>query len=77
MLLPGIVPILHDSLLNEMTIITKVGGSYVDHINDDAPGSRQLFLWMLPGSLLPLVLRREPGDEASLVPRPRPAFRRY
>ena len=34
-LLPGIVPILYDSLLNHMTIITKVGVSYVDHTNDD------------------------------------------
>ena len=36
-LLPGIVPILHGRLLNHMTIITKVGASYVDHMNDDAP----------------------------------------
>ena len=28
-------------------------------------GSRQLFLHMLPGSLLPPLLRREPGDEAN------------
>ena len=28
--------ILHDSLLNHMTIITKVGVSYVVHMNDDA-----------------------------------------
>ena len=28
---------LHDSLLNHMTIITKVGASNVDHMNDDAP----------------------------------------
>ena len=31
-LLPGIVPILHDSLLNHMTIIIKVGASYVHHM---------------------------------------------
>ena len=31
----GIVPILHGSLSNHMTIITKVGVSSVDHINDD------------------------------------------
>ena len=30
------VPILHGSLLNHMTIITKVGASYSDHMNDDA-----------------------------------------
>ena len=34
-LLPGIVLKLHGSLSNHMTIITKVGVSYVDHINDD------------------------------------------
>ena len=28
---------MHDSLLNHMTIITKVGVSYIDHMNDDAP----------------------------------------
>ena len=27
----------HSSLLNHMTIITKVRVSYVDHMNDDAP----------------------------------------
>ena len=32
-----VVPILHDSLLNHMTIISKVGASYVDHMNDDVP----------------------------------------
>ena len=37
MLLPGIVPILHVSLLNHMTIVTKVGMSYIDHTNDDVP----------------------------------------
>ena len=31
------VPILHGSLLNHMTIITKLGASYSDHMNDDAP----------------------------------------
>ena len=30
------VPILHGSLLNHMTIITKVGASHSDHMNDDA-----------------------------------------
>ena len=34
-LLPGTVSILHGSLLNHMMIITKVGVSYVDDINDD------------------------------------------
>ena len=28
---------MHDSLLTHMTIVTKVGVSYVDHINDDTP----------------------------------------
>ena len=35
--LPGITPILHGSLLNHMTIITKGGVSYIEHMNDDAP----------------------------------------
>ena len=35
-LLPGIVTILYDSLLNHMTILTKVGASYFAHMNDDA-----------------------------------------
>ena len=30
------VPILHGSLLNHMTVITKVGAYYIDHMNDDA-----------------------------------------
>ena len=36
-LLQGTVPILHSSLLTHMTIITKVGASYVNNMNDDAP----------------------------------------
>ena len=28
---------MHGSLLNHMIIITKVGVSYIDHMNDDAP----------------------------------------
>ena len=36
-LLPDIVLILHGSLLNHMTIVTKVGVSYDDHMNDDTP----------------------------------------
>ena len=28
---------LHASLLNHMTIITKVRASYVEHMNDDVP----------------------------------------
>ena len=36
-LLPVIVAILQDSLLNHMTIITKVGASYVDQTNNDMP----------------------------------------
>ena len=38
MLLPGISTDIVYSLLNHMTIITKVGVSYIDHMNDDAPG---------------------------------------
>ena len=36
-LLPGIVPVLHGGLLTHMTIATKVGVSYDDHMNDDTP----------------------------------------
>ena len=53
-LLPGIVPILHGRLFNHMTIITKVGVSYIDHMNDDAP-EVDSFLHTLSGSLLPPV----------------------
>ena len=34
--------ILHGSLLNHMIIITKVGVSYIDHMNDDAPAVNSL-----------------------------------
>ena len=44
---------LHGSLLNHMTIITEVGASYTDHMNDDAP------------EVDSFSLRREPGDEAT------------
>ena len=33
----SVVPILHGGLLNHMTIVTKVGVSYDDHMNDDVP----------------------------------------
>ena len=46
-------------MITSMTIVTKVGVSNDDHMNDDAPR-------MLPGSLLPPFLRREPGDEATV-----------
>ena len=36
-LLPGTVPILYGNLLTLMTIITKLGVFYVDHMNDDVP----------------------------------------
>ena len=49
-----------------MTIFTKVGASYVDHMNDDMPEVDSFFLRMLPGSLLPVFLKREPGDKATL-----------
>ena len=42
-----------------------MGASYVDHMNDDAPEVDNFFPRMLPGSLLPPFLRREPGDEAT------------
>ena len=49
-----------------MTIITKVGASYVDHMNDDAPEvdsfSRECYQAL---SSTPF-LRREPGNEARL-----------
>ena len=47
-----------------MTIVTKVGVPYDDHMNDDAPEVDSFFSQMLPGSLLPPFLRREPGDKA-------------
>jgi len=34
--LPGIARILHGGLLNHMTIVTKGGVSYDDHMNNDA-----------------------------------------
>ena len=49
-----------------MTIVTKVGVSYDDHMNDDALEVDSFFSWMLPGSLLPPFLRREFGTEATL-----------
>ena len=53
--------ILHDSLLNHMTTITKVGVSYIDHTNDDAPACSQQ-LEMCSGSFL----RRETRKKASM-----------
>ena len=37
MLLQGIVPILHGSLLNHLTVVIKVGASYTGHMNYDVP----------------------------------------
>ena len=64
-LLPGIVPILHGGLLNHMTIITKVGVSYNDHMNDDAPEVDSFFCGCYQALSSPPFMRREPGDEAN------------
>ena len=55
---------LHGSLLNHMTIITKVGASYVDHMNDDAPEVDNFSRGCYQALSSPPFLRREPGDEA-------------
>ena len=62
---PGIVLILHGSLLNYMTIITKVGASYIDHMNDDVLKTTA-FLTNVTRLSPPPFLRREPGDEARI-----------
>ena len=46
-----------------MTIITKVGVSYNDHMNDDAPEVDSFFCGCYQA--LPPFMRREPGDEAN------------
>ena len=47
-----------------MTIIAKVGASYVDHMNDDTLEVDSFFRGCYQ-ALLPPFLRREPGDEAN------------
>ena len=49
---------LHGSLLTHMTMITKVGASYNDHMNDDVLEVDTLFST--------LFLRREPGTKVTL-----------
>ena len=63
-MLPGIVPILHDRLLNYMTIITIVGASYIDHTNDDVPKVDSFLANVTRLSPPPFFLRREPGNKA-------------
>ena len=61
----GILLILHGSLLNHMTTITKVGASYVDHMNDDAPEVDNFFCGCYQALSSPRFWRREPGDGAT------------
>ena len=49
-----------------MTLTSKVGVSFVYHMNDDMLEVDSFFPWMLPGSLLPPFLRREPEAEATV-----------
>ena len=63
-LLPGTVPILRGSLLAHMTIITKVGVSYVDHMDDDMPEVDNFSCGYYQALTSPCFLRREPGTEA-------------
>ena len=65
MLLSGTALILHGSLLTHMTIATKVGAFYFDHINDDAPEVDSFSRGCYQALSSPRVLRREPGTEAS------------
>ena len=48
-----------------MTIITKVGASYVDHMNDDVPEVDSFSRECYQALSSPPFLRREPGDEAT------------
>ena len=48
------VPILHGSLLNYMTVITKVGSSYIDHMNDDTPKVNSISLQCYQALSVPL-----------------------
>ena len=47
-----------------MTIVTKVGVFYVDHMNDDAPEVDSFSRGCYQALSSPPFLRREPGDEA-------------
>ena len=47
-----------------MTIITKVGASYVDHMNDDVPEVDSFSRECYQALSSPPFSRREPGDEA-------------
>ena len=51
-----------------MTIIAKVGASYVDHINDDTPEVDSFFFTDVTKHSPPLVLRREPENIEYLNP---------
>ena len=51
-----------------MTIITKVGASYVDHMNDDAPEVDSFSRECYQALSSPPFLRRDPGDEANATP---------
>ena len=50
-----------------MTIVTKVGVFYVDHMNDDAPEVNSFSRGCYQALSSPCVLRREPGDEARRI----------
>ena len=48
-----------------MTNVTKVGVSYDNHMNDDAPEVDSFFRGCYQALSSPRFLRREPGDEAT------------
>ena len=50
-----------------MTIITKVGASYIDHMNDDVP-EVDSFSHKCYQALSSPFLRREAGNEATSAP---------
>ena len=49
-----------------MTIITKVGASYIDYMNDDAPEVDGFSHGCYQALSFPHFLRREPEDKATL-----------
>ena len=51
-----------------MTIITKVGASYIDQMNDDTPEVDSFSGRCYQALSSPLFLRREPGNEATPPP---------
>jgi len=53
-LLPNTVSMLHGSLVTHVTIITKVGASYIDHINGWYAGGR-LFIANVTRLSSPLI----------------------